>query len=45
VHALLAVVDRLLVLHGGAFIAGGDPHTVIRSAAVQDIYMGIPADA
>ena len=45
VHALIAVVDRLLVLHGGAFIAQGDPHTVIRSPAVQDIYMGIPADA
>ena len=45
VHALIAVVDRLLVLHGGRFIAAGDPQTVIRSPAVQDIYMGIPADA
>jgi branched-chain amino acid transport system ATP-binding protein len=45
VHALLAVVDRLVVLHGGGFIAGGDPQTVIRSAAVQEIYMGIAADA
>jgi branched-chain amino acid transport system ATP-binding protein len=45
VHALLKIVDRLLVLHEGRFIAAGDPHTVIRSAAVQDIYMGIPADA
>jgi branched-chain amino acid transport system ATP-binding protein len=45
VHALIAVVDRLAVLHGGAFIAQGDPHTVIKSPAVQDIYMGIPADA
>ncbi len=45
VHALLAVVDRLLVLHGGSFIAAGDPQTVIRSPAVTDIYMGIPADA
>jgi branched-chain amino acid transport system ATP-binding protein len=45
VHALLAVVDRLLVLHNGGFIAEGDPHTVIRSPAVTDIYMGIPADA
>src|SRR5262245_30462203 len=45
VHALIAVVDRLVVLHGGAFIAQGDPHSVIRSPAVQDIYMGIPADA
>ena len=34
VHALLAVIDRLLVLHGGKFIAAGDPHTVIRSQEV-----------
>ena len=45
VHALLAVVDRLVVLHNGGFIAQGEPHAVIRSAAVTDIYMGIPADA
>jgi len=45
VHALVAVVDRLVVLHGGSFIAAGEPQTVIRSAAVQEIYMGIPADA
>src|SRR5215468_1481213 len=30
VHALIAVVDRLVVLHGGRFIAQGDPHGVIR---------------
>lgn len=45
VHALLAVVDRLVVLHGGALIADGDPETVVRSPAVQEIYMGISADA
>lgn len=45
VHALLATVDRLLVLHGGRFIAEGDPHTVIRSHQVAEIYMGIAADA
>jgi branched-chain amino acid transport system ATP-binding protein len=45
VHALIAVVDRLVALHGGAFIAEGDPHAVIRSPAVSEIYMGIPADA
>src|SRR5215468_9935437 len=45
VHALIAVVDRLLVLHGGRFIAEGDPQAVIRNRAVTDIYMGIPADA
>jgi branched-chain amino acid transport system ATP-binding protein len=45
VHALLAVIDRLLVLHGGKFIAEGDPHTVIRSPHVTEIYLGIDADA
>jgi branched-chain amino acid transport system ATP-binding protein len=45
VHALVATVDRLLVLHGGGFIAQGDPATVIRSPAVREVYMGIPADA
>jgi len=45
VHALLAAVDRLLVLHGGKFIAEGDPHTVIKSPQVAEIYMGIAADA
>ena len=45
VHALLADVDRLVVLHNGGFIAQGEPHVVIKSAAVTDIYMGMPADA
>jgi branched-chain amino acid transport system ATP-binding protein len=45
VHALLASIDRLLVLHNGAFIAGGNPQAVIRSPQVTEIYMGIEADA
>ncbi len=45
VHALVAVVDRLVVLHGGGFIGEGDPKAVINSPAVREIYMGIPADA
>jgi branched-chain amino acid transport system ATP-binding protein len=45
VHALVALVDRLVVLHGGGFIGAGDPKTVINSPAVREIYMGIPADA
>jgi branched-chain amino acid transport system ATP-binding protein len=44
VHALLASVGRLLVLHNGAFIAGGDPHIVIKSPAVMEIYMGMETD-
>jgi branched-chain amino acid transport system ATP-binding protein len=45
VHALIAVVDRLVVLHGGALIAEGDPQAVIRSPEVSEIYMGIAVDA
>jgi branched-chain amino acid transport system ATP-binding protein len=45
VHALVAVVDRLVVLHGGALIADGPPAEVIRRPAVTEIYMGISADA
>ncbi len=45
VHALVAAVDRLVVLHGGGFIAEGDPQAVIRSPAVAEIYLGIEADA
>ncbi|HEU5275049.1 MAG TPA: ABC transporter ATP-binding protein [Xanthobacteraceae bacterium] len=45
VHALVAVVDRLAVLHGGAIIAHGAPESVIRTPAVREIYMGIEADA
>jgi branched-chain amino acid transport system ATP-binding protein len=45
VHALIAVVDRLAVLHAGALIAQGEPREVIGRPAVQDIYLGIAADA
>jgi len=45
VHALLAVVDRLVVINFGAKIADGDPQEVMKSAQVQEIYLGIAADA
>jgi branched-chain amino acid transport system ATP-binding protein len=45
VHALTAVVDRVVVLHGGSFIAQGNPQDVIQSPEVAEIYMGIAADA
>ena len=44
VHALIAVVDRLTVLHAGAIIASGEPRTVIKSPQVAEIYLGIEAD-
>ncbi|MCA0870661.1 ABC transporter ATP-binding protein [Seohaeicola saemankumensis] len=45
VHALLAVVDRLIVIDFGARIAEGDPHEIMNSRAVREIYLGIEADA
>jgi len=45
VHALLAVVGRLLVIDFGAKIAEGDPREVMDSRAVQEIYLGIEVDA
>jgi len=41
VHALLACVQRLVVLNFGALIAQGEPHAVVTSPEVQRVYMGI----
>jgi branched-chain amino acid transport system ATP-binding protein len=43
VHALLAVVDRLVVLNFGRKIAEGHPATVMASKEVREIYTGIAA--
>lgn len=43
VHALLAVVQRLIVLDFGRVVAQGVPSEVMRSSEVQAIYMGVPA--
>jgi branched-chain amino acid transport system ATP-binding protein len=43
VHALLAVVDRIVVLNFGRKIAEGDPSAVIASAEVREIYTGLAA--
>jgi branched-chain amino acid transport system ATP-binding protein len=40
VHALMAVVDRLMAIDFGHLIAEGDPKTVINSPQVRDVYMG-----
>jgi branched-chain amino acid transport system ATP-binding protein len=44
VHALIAVVDRLIVIDFGKKIAEGIPNDIMASAAVQEIYLGIEAD-
>jgi branched-chain amino acid transport system ATP-binding protein len=41
VHALTAVVDRLVVLNFGRKIAEGDPRQVMRSPEVAEIYLGL----
>jgi branched-chain amino acid transport system ATP-binding protein len=43
VHALLAVVSRLVVLDFGRIVAQGAPSEVMGSNEVQTIYMGVPA--
>ena len=43
VHALLAAVDRIVVLAGGNLIADDRPAAAIRHPKVVEIYMGIPA--
>jgi branched-chain amino acid transport system ATP-binding protein len=43
VHALLAVVSRLVVLNFGRKIIEGEPRSVMASAEVREIYMGIAA--
>lgn len=45
VHALLAVVDRLIVIDFGRKIAEGEPQTIMDSPEVKEIYLGIEADA
>jgi branched-chain amino acid transport system ATP-binding protein len=43
VHALIAVVSRLVVLNFGRKIVEGEPRTVMASDQVREIYMGIAA--
>ena len=45
VHALLAVVDRLMVINSGKKIDDGEPQSVMASRAVKEIYIGPEEDA
>lgn len=45
VHALMAVVDRLIVIDFGKKIADGEPDAIMKSPEVAEIYLGIEADA
>jgi branched-chain amino acid transport system ATP-binding protein len=40
VHALLATVDRIVVLSGGRFVADGPPAEVMKSDVVRQTYLG-----
>jgi branched-chain amino acid transport system ATP-binding protein len=44
VHALLAVVEKLMVIDFGKVVASGEPRAVMADPMVQDIYMGIAVD-
>ena len=44
VHALLAVVERLIVIDFGKKIAEGEPKAIMDSAEVKEIYLGVDPD-
>ena len=44
VHALIAVVDRLIVIDFGKKIADGIPKDIMATKEVQEIYLGIEVD-
>ena len=45
VHALLAVVERLIVIDFGKKIAEGEPKAIMESPEVKEIYLGVDPDA
>jgi branched-chain amino acid transport system ATP-binding protein len=44
VHALLSVATRMVCLTYGSILAEGDPHDVMASPAVRQVYLGIEPD-
>jgi branched-chain amino acid transport system ATP-binding protein len=45
IHALLAVVERIIVIDFGKKIAEGNPKTIMESPEVKEIYLGVDPDA
>ncbi len=45
VHALLSVVDRILAMDYGRKLIEGDPHVVMSSREVRDVYLGTDPEA
>ncbi len=45
IHALLAVVERIIVIDFGKKIAEGEPKSVMESPEVKEIYLGLDPDA
>lgn len=43
VHALLSVADRIVAINFGRKLIEGDPHTVMASPEVRDVYLGAEA--
>jgi branched-chain amino acid transport system ATP-binding protein len=43
-RAVMALADRILVLHHGAAIAEGTPETVVREPAVIESYLGVDTE-
>ena len=44
VHALLSVVDKLVAINFGSVLLEGDPHEVMNSKEVKEVYMGIDTE-
>lgn len=44
VHALLAVVDKIIVIDFGRKVAEGEPNAIMASTEVKEIYLGIDPD-
>jgi branched-chain amino acid transport system ATP-binding protein len=45
VHALLSVVDRVMAMDFGRKLIEGDPHEVMSSRAVREVYLGTDPEA